>query len=142
MPGAGFEGRADRSRHRTVTSGTTPRVRAAIVAIAPTVPFAALTYHPPFPDANLRDNGEGRWSVLALPFIVMGSTLFTMLPAMEFAPLAAARTGGDVQAAQAALQPWFVPILVIGSISFAIGVLGFARGITRSGVLGRRRPGW
>jgi len=138
MPGAGFEGRADRSRHRTVTSGTTPRVRAAIVAIAPTVPFAALTYHPPFPDANLRDNGEGRWSVLALPFIVMGSTLFTMLPAMEFAPLAAARTGGDVQAAQAALQPWFVPILATGAISFAIGVLGFARGITRSGMLGRR----
>jgi len=86
----------------------------------------------------LRDNGEGRWSALALPFIVMGSTLFTMLPAMEFAPLAAARTGGDVPAAQAALQPWFVPILAIGAISFAIGVLGFARGIARSGVLGRQ----
>jgi hypothetical protein len=87
----------------------------------------------------LRAHGEERWSALALPFIVMGSTLFTMLPAMEFAPLAAAKTGGDVQAAQAALQPWFVPILVIGSISFACGVVGFAKGIARSGVLGRRR---
>lgn len=53
--------------------------------------------------------------MLELPFIVMGSTLFTLLPGMEFAPLAAAKTGGDIQTAQAALQPWFVPILATGN---------------------------
>lgn len=83
----------------------------------------------------LREAGEERWSALALPFIVMGSTLFTLLPGMEFAPLAAAATGGDVQAAQAALAPWFVPILLTGAVIFALGVLGFAMAIARSGVL-------
>ncbi len=39
----------------------------------------------------LREAGEERWSVLALPFIVVGSMLFTELPGMEFAPLAACR---------------------------------------------------
>src|SRR5918994_593147 len=77
----------------------------------------------------LREAGEERWSALALPFIVMGSTLFTLLPGMEFAPLAAAKTGGDVQAAQAALEPWFVPVLVTGGLAFGLGVVGFARGI-------------
>ena len=83
----------------------------------------------------LREAGEERWSVPAVPFIVMGSTLFTLLPAMEFAPLAAAKTGGDVQAAQAALTPWFVSILFTGSALFALGVLGFAAGIVRSRIL-------
>jgi hypothetical protein len=83
----------------------------------------------------LRDAGEERWSVLALPFIVMGSTLFAILPGMEFAALAAAETSGDVEATQTALFPWFVPILLAGGISFVLGVLGFARGIADSHVL-------
>jgi hypothetical protein len=83
----------------------------------------------------LREAGEERWSVLALPFIVMGSTLFAILPGMEFAALAAAETGADVEAAQTALFPWFVPILLTGGVSFVLGVLGFARGIADSRVL-------
>lgn len=83
----------------------------------------------------LREAREERWSVLALPFIVMGSTLFTLLPGMEFAPLVAAEAGGDVVGAQVALARWFVPILFTGAATFALGVLGFAIGIVRSGVL-------
>jgi len=83
----------------------------------------------------LREAGENRWSLLGLPCIVMGSTLYTLLPGMEFAPLAAAEVGGDVQAAQAALTPWFVSILVSGAFTFAVGVFAFARGIARSRVL-------
>ncbi|HZJ52040.1 MAG TPA: hypothetical protein VFF07_14655 [Actinomycetota bacterium] len=86
----------------------------------------------------LREAGEERWSVLALPFIVMGSTLFAILPGMEFAALAAAETGADVEAAQTALFPWFVPILLTGGVSFALGVLGFARGIADSHILSPR----
>jgi hypothetical protein len=37
----------------------------------------------------LRAAGEERWSGSGLPFIVIGSTLYTMLPGMEFAALAA-----------------------------------------------------
>ena len=83
----------------------------------------------------LREAGEERWSGPALPFIVMGSTLYTMLPAMEFASLAAAQIGADIQAAQAALIPWFAPILVTGGVIFLLGAIGFALGIVRSGIL-------
>jgi len=86
----------------------------------------------------LREAGEERWSLLALPFIVMGSTLFAFLPAMEIAMLAAAEVGADVQAVQTALDSWFFPIFLIAAITFALGVLGFAMGIVRSRVLGPR----
>ena len=86
----------------------------------------------------LRGVGEERWSVLALPPIVLGSTLFVILTGMEIALGAVAETGGDAQAVQAALSPWFVPILLAGAIGFALGAFGFAIGIARSAVL---RPG-
>jgi hypothetical protein len=86
----------------------------------------------------LREAGEERWSILALPFIVIGSTLFVVLTGMEIGLLAAAETGADIQAVQSALFPWFIPILLTGALSFALGALGFAMGIVRSGVLGPR----
>jgi hypothetical protein len=86
----------------------------------------------------LREVGEERWSILALPFIVMGGTLFAVLPGMEFAPLAAAKAGADAEAAQAALASWFIPIMVTGAITFAVGVFAFAKGIANSRVLSRR----
>src|SRR3990170_1183946 len=86
----------------------------------------------------LREAGEERWSILALPFIVMGSTLFAFLPAMEIGLMAAAETGADVQAVLIALFPWFIPILLTGAAIFALGVLGFAMGIVRSEVLSQR----
>jgi hypothetical protein len=84
----------------------------------------------------LREAGEERWSALGLPFIVMGSVLYALLPAIEFAPVGAHAAGADVAAVQAALMPWFVPILLTGAAVFAVGVLGFAIGIVRSGILG------
>ena len=81
---------------------------------------------------------EERWSELALPPIVLGSTLFVILIGMEFALAAVAETGGDAQAVQAALFPWFVPILLAGAVGFALGAFGFAVGIARSAIL---RPG-
>jgi hypothetical protein len=83
----------------------------------------------------LTEAGEERWSILALPFIVMGSTLFVVLTGMEIGLMAAAETGAHVHAVQRALFPWFIPILLTGALSFALGVLGFAMGIVRSGVL-------
>ena len=72
---------------------------------------------------------------MALPFALVGSALFAILPGMEFAPLAAAETGGDVEGAQEELMPWFIPILVAGTVTFTLGVLGFARAIARSAFL-------
>ena len=83
----------------------------------------------------LREASEERWSALGLPLIVIGSTLYALLPGMEFAPLAAFETGGDVQAAQAALAPWFLPTLIAGALTFALGVLAFAKGVADSPAL-------
>ncbi len=80
----------------------------------------------------LRDAGEDRFSARGLPFVVIGSTLFAVLPGMEFAPLAAAETGAtttEIEATQAALTSWFVPVLVSGALAFAIGVFAFARAL-------------
>jgi hypothetical protein len=81
----------------------------------------------------LREAGEDRFSALGVPFVVIGSTLFAVLPGMEFAPLAAAETGAttmEIEAAQEALASWFLPVLMTGAVAFAIGVLGFARAIS------------
>ena len=88
--------------------------------------------------SRLRNAGEERWSAAALPFVVMGSVLFAILPGMEFAVLAAVETGADVAAAEAAIDPWFRPVLLTGAAIFALGVLGFAIGIARSGILDLR----
>jgi hypothetical protein len=81
----------------------------------------------------LREAGEDRLSALGVPFVVIGSTLFALLPGMEFAPLAAAETGAtamEIEATQEALASWFLPVLVSGALAFAIGVSAFARAIS------------
>ena len=88
-----------------------------------------------FVRSHLRAAGEDRWSGPALVFIILGSTLYTILFGMEFAPMAAVVSGADAEAAQAALGPWFVPILFSAGLVFAVGALGFAAGVVRSGVL-------
>lgn len=87
--------------------------------------------------SRLRDAGEQRWSARGVPLVVIGSTLYTMLPAMEFAPLAVTEAGGSVADTQAVLLPWFLPLLLAGAITFATGVFCFAKGIADSGILNR-----
>ena len=82
--------------------------------------------------SHVRAVGQERWSGLAMPFIIFGSTLFAMLPAMEFAPLAATRAGGDAAATQGALFTWFVPTLLTGAALFFVGTLGVAVDVARS----------
>lgn len=80
----------------------------------------------------LREVGQDRLGTFGFPFVVIGSTLFAVLPGMEFAPLAAAETGAataGIEAAQEALAPWFLPVLLGGAVIFAIGVLSFARAL-------------
>lgn len=83
----------------------------------------------------LSDAGEQRSSVPSLPLIIMGSTLFAMLPAMELGVLAGAEAGANVAAAQEAVDKWFIPTLVGSSLLFLLGSVGFARAIVRSGAL-------
>lgn len=88
--------------------------------------------------AWLRAAHEERWSAPAVPFIVMGGTFYALLPAMEFAPLAAAASGADAAAAQGALLPWFAPVLFTSALIFLIGAVAFAIAVRRVGIGGRR----
>ncbi|MGI8876037.1 MAG: hypothetical protein ACR2KP_17295 [Egibacteraceae bacterium] len=88
--------------------------------------------------AHLRDAGEERFSPWGLPFVIFASALYGILPGLEFAPMAAAQTGGDIVAVQGALEPWFMPVFVTGAITFAIGVFAFARGVADSRILSRQ----
>jgi hypothetical protein len=89
----------------------------------------------------LGDAGEHRWSGSAVPFIVLGSILFAFLPAMEIAMLGAAGAGADVRAVLVAMDPWFVPTLLAGSATFAVGLACFAVALVRTRVL-RSGPAW
>lgn len=84
---------------------------------------------------HLREAGETRWSGPALPLAVMGSVLYALLPAMEFAPLAAHQAGVDAQAVQEALYTWFVPTMVVAAVLFLAGAAGFALEVSRSTLL-------
>ena len=85
----------------------------------------------------LSEAGEERWSIVGLPFVLMGLALSMLLPAFEIAMLGAARVGADVAAVQGGLDPWFMPIFLSGAILSAIGVICFARAIVASGALSR-----
>ncbi len=85
--------------------------------------------------AWLRRRGEERWSVIGLPFVVMGSVLYALLPAMEFAPLSAVSIGADAAAIQNGVYPWFIPTLFGSAAIFAVGACSFAVAIARSGLL-------
>lgn len=106
--------------------GCTRSVGSALIALA----FLAVRAH-------LHDAGEDRFSAWALPFVVIGSALYGLLPGLEFAPMAAARAGGDAAAVQAVLEPWFIAILATSVFLFAIGIVGFARAVAVSRILSR-----
>lgn len=90
----------------------------------------------------LREAGEDRWSTVGLPFVVLGSVLFALLPAMEMAPFAAFEAGVDAAAVQQGLDETIFPVVLIaGSIVFAIGAVCFAVATYKSGVLTRRVGG-
>jgi len=84
----------------------------------------------------LREAGDQKLSAVGLGFVVMGSLAYAVLPGMEFAPLAAVESGADPEAAQAAIDHWFPPVLITGAVLFAIGVGCVAGAIRRHGGLG------
>ncbi|WP_306367745.1 hypothetical protein [Nocardiopsis sp. CC223A] len=85
----------------------------------------------------LRNAGEERWSSFAFPLVIVGLVLLAGLPAIEMAVAAAVQAGVDTVAMLEAVQPWFLTLLVSGSIAFVLGALAFAMGIARSGIMGR-----
>lgn len=85
----------------------------------------------------LGNSGEGR-SAAAVPFLVMGTVMFTFLPAMETAMAGAVRAGMDPIAFYTELNTWLLPITVGASLAFSVGAIILARSVFRSQVLGPR----
>lgn len=101
-------------------------VASALVALA----FLAVA-------ATLRQCGEWRWSARGVPFVVVGSTLFAILPAMEIAVLAASLAGADTETVLTEMDAWFRPLLVVAAAVFAVGMVCVARSVVTARVLGR-----
>jgi len=96
----------------------------ALIAVA----FLAVRNH-------LQHADEDRLSGLGMPLVIVGSTLYAVLPGMEFAALAAAETGAttaQVAEVQDAIGPWFMPVLVASSLTFGFGVIAFVSAIRAS----------
>lgn len=120
-----------------VTAGTTVW---AVVHLAASVASALITIAFLAVRSYLQEAGENRLSALGVPLVVMGSTLFAVLPGMEFAPLAAAENGAtmaEIEAAQTAIVDWFVLVLLAGALTFSSGVILFATAIWTTRVAGR-----
>lgn len=113
-----------------VTRWGLSHLAAAVAAAAVAVAFIVIRSY-------LRERGDGWFSAVGLALVVVGSTLFAVLPGMEFSALAAHETGTDIAAAQDALEPWFIGVLVGGSVVFATGTTLFAVAILRSAPIGR-----
>jgi hypothetical protein len=103
---------------------------AAIASAAVAVAFIVIRSY-------LRERGDGWFSAVGVALVVVGSTLFAVLPGMEFSVLAAQETGTDIAAAQDAIQPWFITVLIAGSLVFAAGTTLFAVAVVRSAPMGR-----
>jgi hypothetical protein len=87
---------------------------------------------------HLREAGEHRWSVIAVPFAVIGSAIAVFLPAMEIAMVAVVNAGADVEAVLGEMTSWFVPLLLTSAVTFAIGAMAFAAAVVRADILSPR----
>ena len=105
-------------------------VAAALASGAVAIAFVAVRGH-------LRERGDGWVSAVGLGLVLIGSTLYAVLPGMEFAVVAAHETGADLAETQAALESWFVPILVGGAVTFAFSTVLFAVAVARAACFAR-----
>jgi hypothetical protein len=115
-----------------VVAGTTrwgvAHLAAALASALIAVAFLAVRNH-------IHEVGEDRPSGLGMPLVIVGSTLYAVLPGMEFAVLAAAETGAttaEVAEVQNAIEPWFMAVLIAGALTFGLGVISFVAAIRAS----------
>ncbi len=101
--------RTGRTRRRSLTAATlrsdAPGERASLIGFG----FALLAPAFVAVGSYLRDAADQR-SSFSRSLIVFGCALLPILTGMEFTLLAAVETGGDAEAAQRELMPWFVPV--------------------------------
>jgi hypothetical protein len=126
-----------RHKHDVATALTAGTTRWSIAHLATAVASALVALAFLAVSAALRRRGEWRWSGRSVPFVVLGSTLFALLPAMEIAVLAASMAGADAEAVLLELDAWFRPLLITSAAIFALGLGCVAGAVVRARVLGR-----
>lgn len=126
-----------RHKHDVAAALTSSTIRWSIAHLVAAVGSALIALAFLAVAAALRQRGEWRWSGRAVPFVVVGSTLFALLPAMEISVLAASLAGADAEAVLIELEPWFRPMLFGSAAVFAVGMACAARAILRAMVFGR-----
>lgn len=121
-----------------VVAGTTRwgvvHLAAAMASALIAVAFLAVRQY-------LDQAGEDRLSGLAMPLVIAGSTLYAVMPGMEFAALAAADTGAttaEVAEVQDAIGPWFTSVLIASGVTFGLGAISFVGAIRASKIASAR----
>ncbi len=88
---------------------------------------------------QLRTAGEERWSIISVPLLILGGTVFNAVWGMEIAVAAVANVGGDVEAVLKESDRWLGPVGIVGYVVWIIGWLSMAVAVYRSRILGRRQ---
>ena len=87
----------------------------------------------------LRAAGEERWSFIAVPLLIGGSTVFIGVWGFEITAAGVANAGGDVEAVFDETDRWFGPVGIAGYVMFILGWGSMAWAVRRSHLLGRRQ---
>lgn len=121
-----------------VVAGTTRwgvvHLAAALASALIAVAFLAVRRY-------LHEAGEDRLSGLGTPLVIVGSTLYAVMPGMEFAVLAAADTGAttaEIAEVLDAIGPWFMAVLIGSGLTFGLGAISFVGSITASKIASAR----
>lgn len=89
----------------------------------------------------LHEAGEDRLSGLGIPFVIVGSTLYAVIPGLEFAALAAAESGAataEIAEVQSTIGPWLMAVLIGSGLTFGLGAISFVGAITASKIASAR----
>ena len=87
----------------------------------------------------LRTAGEERWSFIAVPLLIGGSTVFAGVWGFEITVAGVANVGGDVEAVFDETDRWLGPVGIAGYVMFILGWGSMAFAVRRSQLLGRRQ---
>lgn len=90
---------------------------------------------------HLHDKGEDVWSFWATPLATIGLALVAFMVGAEGVGGRGAAALGDVQTFFEAMEAWAVPLYLTANVLLGLGLLGFAKGISSSGMLAKKAAG-